>query len=80
VCGEISYSLAGVHPQCSVKQADALRIQQEKSVEKPPKPTSSAKSWQRACPACKSLQHVRKKVCTCGHKFAVRSRPPVDED
>gem|GEM_PF-1840903 len=30
VCGEPSYSAAGVHPQCSVKQADAERSQKLK--------------------------------------------------
>ena len=78
VCGEISYSLGGVHPQCSVRQADEKRmdrIKRNKSVEKKAKPVSAAKPWQRVCPKCKALQHVRKKVCTCGHEFGGGSRP-----
>lgn len=82
VCGEISYSLAGVHPQCSVRQADEKRMnrtKRENQVGKPAKPVSDVKPWQRVCPKCKALQHVRKKVCECGHAFAVRARPPVGD-
>jgi hypothetical protein len=25
--------------------------------------------WQRICPSCRAITHVRKKVCACGHKF-----------
>jgi hypothetical protein len=71
VCGEKSYSQAGVHPQCSVKQADEKRMEAVKRELKKPKPQKPAaekpKPWQRVCPRCKSLQHVRKRVCVCGY-------------
>ncbi|MCH8830416.1 MAG: hypothetical protein IID45_12645 [Planctomycetes bacterium] len=82
VCGEISYSLAGVHPQCAVRQADAKRlkrIKRDKPEGKKAKPATGVKPWQRICPKCKALQHVRKKVCVCGHTFAVRANPPAGE-
>ena len=84
VCGEISYSLGGVHPQCAVRQADEKRLKRLKR--KPagaakPKPFGGVRPWERLCPKCKTVQHVRKKVCTCGHKFPVRAGAPgVGED
>ena len=75
VCGEISYSVSGVHPQCSVEQADAKRMKRGAKDQKKPKPVSTAKPWQRICPKCKAVQHVRKKTCSCGHTFAVRAEP-----
>ena len=80
VCGEISYSVAGVHPQCAVRQADEnrmKRVKRDTSAGKTVKPASGVKSWQRVCPKCKALQHVRKKVCDCGHSFAVQARPSM---
>lgn len=82
VCGEISYSLGGVHPQCSVQQADAMRLEKLKRDKKSKaevKPAIGAKPWQRVCPKCKALQHVRKKVCGCGYTFTIRARPPTTE-
>lgn len=80
VCGETSYSVGGVHPQCAVRQADEKRlqkIQQAARAAKAAKPVAAARPWQRVCPKCKSVQHVRKKVCSCGHTFAVGVRPPT---
>jgi hypothetical protein len=80
VCGEISYSLGGVHPQCAARQADEKRmsrIKREAKAEELVKPSSGLKAWQRVCPKCKALQHVRKKVCGCGHTFATGTRPPA---
>lgn len=82
VCGEVSYSLGGVHPQCAVRQADEKRldrIKRTKAVAKKGKPVESAKPWQRVCPKCKALQHVRKKVCVCGHEFG-GPRPPSHQE
>lgn len=85
VCGKISYSHAGVHPQCSVRLADEKaksRIKREKlsaDVEKKAAAVVGIASWQKCCPKCKTLQHVRKIVCGCGHAFAVRPRPPTSE-
>ncbi|HSG68802.1 MAG TPA: hypothetical protein VLA12_00220 [Planctomycetaceae bacterium] len=79
VCGQISYSVSGVHPQCSVEQADAKRMKHGSKVLKKTKPVSIAKPWQRICPKCKAVQHVRKKICNCGHTFPVRAVPPNGE-
>ena len=80
VCGEISYSLAGVHPQCAVRQADEQRLRRLKrkpAERKKPGGRSGVRPWERLCPKCKSVQHVRKKVCVCGHTFPVRAHPPA---
>ena len=85
VCGEVSYSLAGVHPQCSVRRADEQRknrIKREKLLaeeEKTTMPATGIALWQRSCPICNALQHVRTMVCGCGHTFTVRARPPTCE-
>ncbi len=79
VCGEISYSLNGVHPQCSVRQADAKRMEQIKQTKETAQATpgvEAIKPWQKRCPGCRSVQHVRKKVCDCGHTFSDQPRPP----
>lgn len=34
VCGEPSYSRAGIHPQCAAVQADAKRVREAKRAEK----------------------------------------------
>jgi hypothetical protein len=73
VCGQISYSRAGIHPQCSVRQADEEhknRIKREKAL---------AEVEKTAIPASGIAQHVRKTVCGCGHTFTVRARPPTRE-
>jgi len=77
VCGKASYSVAGIHPQCSVKRADlerskVLKAKQEKA-EKEKKKTAKSKQttrWQKQCPKCKTSLHVRKKQCDCGHSFS----------
>jgi hypothetical protein len=82
VCGEISYSPAGVHPQCAVRQADAKRllaIKKNKRSKETSKPPAGVKPWQRSCPRCNAVQHVRKRVCGCGYTFAVVNRQPATE-
>jgi len=74
VCGEISYSLGGVHPQCAVRQADQKRmsrIKRQQATESTSKPPSSVKPWQKICPKCKAVLHVRKKVCDCGYQNVI---------
>jgi len=83
VCGEISYSAAGVHPQCSVRQADAKRLAKLKEQQKDQpkaKPVSDVKAWQKRCPKCRSIQHVRKKECDCGHTFGGGTRAATAGD
>jgi hypothetical protein len=74
VCGKRSYSAAGTHPQCALRQADAARKEQiaaEKAAEEkpPPKARRQQNSWKKKCPNCDAEVHVRKKICTCGHNF-----------
>jgi hypothetical protein len=82
VCGQISYSRAGIHPQCAARQEDEKRksrMKQEKpsaQAKKPAIPASGVPPWRKVCPKCNTLQHARKTVCRCGHTFAVRGRPP----
>ncbi len=79
VCGEISYSLTGVHPQCAVRQADLKRLERinrDKKSKRVLKPVSDVKAWQKRCPKCRVVQHVRKKACECGYVFSDRARPP----
>lgn len=87
VCGETSYSRAGIHPQCSVRQADEKRklsLKRDRladKTEKPGKASGELAAWQKTCPKCKSPQHVRKLVCGCGHRFATKvGRPSSDID
>ena len=85
VCGEVSYSRAGVHPQCLVRRADENRtdrIKREKLLAKEEKtatPVSGIALWQKSCPKCNAIHHGRKTVCGCGHTFTVRARPPTCE-
>jgi hypothetical protein len=85
VSSELSYSRDGVHPQCSVRQADEKRKNRIKretlllEVEKTPMPASGIAPWQKYCPKCNTLQHVRKTACGCGHTFTARARPPTRE-
>jgi hypothetical protein len=34
ICGEISYSLCGVHPQCAMEEADAPRMERIRTLRK----------------------------------------------
>jgi hypothetical protein len=77
VCGETSYSVAGIHPQCAVRRLDSERMKgirlrvaegQPKNVEL----STDMGPWMRACPACNEAQHARKNACECGHVFAIR--------
>jgi ribosomal protein S27AE len=73
VCGEVTYSAAGIHSQCAMKQADAKRMQQlkppSKSPEKKTVKGADVKPWQKICPKCQAIMHVRKKLCDCGYAF-----------
>ena len=73
VCGEVSYSAAGIHPQCAMHQADAEHLKRIKphvhASKRAAKPIEQQR-WQKVCPKCRALAHVRKKVCDCGHAFA----------
>lgn len=77
VCGSVSYSSSGVHPQCAMQQADAERMKRLKARPKAATKASAEESispWQKVCPRCKSVVHIRKKICTCGCKLGVTVR------
>ena len=72
VCGEVSYSKQGIHPQCAQAQADELQSEQLKAKRKSSISTSSTlfvNPWYKRCPRCGTHLHARKKHCDCGHTF-----------
>jgi hypothetical protein len=75
ICGKVSYSRDGIHPQCAIVQADAPREQQrmaKKKAEAKKKPVAKKLSptWnQKKCPKCDVQVSVRKKICDCGFNF-----------
>ncbi len=76
VCGQTSYSRAGIHPQCAVKQADDKRlelIKERSRTDSDKQPTPIGGPWQKICPKCKTSLHVRRKECDCGYDFAAKS-------
>uniref|UniRef100_A0A7C2JYF6 Uncharacterized protein n=1 Tax=Schlesneria paludicola TaxID=360056 RepID=A0A7C2JYF6_9PLAN len=68
VCGVVSYSREGIHPQCAMVAADSVlvsRINARKAAEpKPERPP--LRRFERICPACQAVQHVRRRSCECG--------------
>ena len=76
VCGKPSYSAGGIHPQCAVQLEDKQRVEKlkQESKRKSTKPGSAKSIWQKVCPKCRDIMHVRKKQCACGHKFEEQSR------
>jgi len=76
VCGTVSYSRQGIHPQCAEHQADAPRMERlsagkMEGERKGKKANSSPHSyWQKRCPQCQAQLHVRKMTCVCGFQFA----------
>lgn len=76
VCGEISYSAGGIHPQCSVRQADAdrmHRIKKAREIKSAKKPVTILSVWQKSCPQCQSTLHVWRTNCRCGFHFKVNA-------
>lgn len=76
VCGHASYSAAGIHPQCSMRAADlvqanrikTLNLAKAKSAEKSPG------KFEKQCPHCHRIHHIRKHECDCGHSFLFKSQ------
>lgn len=80
VCGQVSYSVAGIHPQCCVRQADAKRmekVQRTAKSRKPAKTGASLTPWQKRCPQCREIVHCRKSACRCGHNFVAAEAAAV---
>ena len=70
VCGEVSYSRAGIHPQCAVAQADAARKERLKAAKKFEKEKRAQESQRnKICPSCGAEVQARLKVCACGQAF-----------
>ena len=83
VCGETSYSLMGVHPQCAANQADVNRVNGTSHTEKSTDTETSdshQKAWHKPCPVCRKLNHVRKSVCECGHELVPPTTKSETED
>ena len=72
VCGEVTYSSSGIHPQCAMRQADEKRMRRVKRSSKSRQSavtTSDVKPWQKKCPKRRAVVHCRKSTCDCGHRF-----------
>jgi len=73
VCGITSYSASGVHPQCAMAAADQVltrRIKDRNNLG--PKPAvAELRQYEKRCPRCRAILHVRKRVCDCGHTWSV---------
>jgi hypothetical protein len=70
VCGKVSYSATGIHPQCAMNRAATaihlaakanLAAQEQKSHPKP--------IWSKRCPRCRRDLSARRAVCDCGYSF-----------
>ena len=76
VCDEISYSQAGIHPQCAQLRSQSARLQRVERIIPRPSPDAPPKGgpmgrWQKLCPRCSARVHVRQKACPCGHVFGL---------
>jgi len=84
VCGEVTYSRSGIHPQCAMKRRDEQRVARLKSKRKPAKKAAkqasalALKPWHKRCPKCRAQVHVRKSECDCGYSFTNRSRSDAE--
>ena len=84
VCGETSYSSAGIHPQCAVRRLDdermkRMRLRVARGQQEQFEPPCDMSPWKRVCPVCNELQRVRKPACNCGHVFTIRPGLPTRE-
>jgi hypothetical protein len=77
VCGQRSYSWAGIHPQCAMVLADAprklgLAAQRKAAAQTKAKIHNVTLAfWEKICPRCRARLPARKPVCVCGHRFTV---------
>lgn len=77
VCGQRSYSLGGIHPQCAMAQADAPRklqlIAKKKAdaLVKAQTGNATLALWEKLCPRCGARLPARKIACSCGHRFTM---------
>jgi len=75
VCGAVSYSRGGIHPQCAQQQADAPRMKRVRAAAKIAErkgkaaDSSTFSYWHKRCPQCQAQLHLRKMMCVCGYRF-----------
>jgi hypothetical protein len=77
VCGKVSYSAAGIHPQCAVSRADAkLRSLRPAKDAAPRKPGG----FNKRCSSCGRSVAARRMVCDCGRTFPNSQLPPRESN
>jgi hypothetical protein len=71
ICGNATYSVGGIHPQCAIEQADTPRLVKLRAtrVVDPKTKKAARQSWKKRCPKCNTVLHVRREACECGHAF-----------
>lgn len=81
VCGHVSYSPAGIHPQCAVEAADQKQLLRLKAKKLKESKTEAAKlaRHEKQCPRCQTIHHIRKQVCDCGYSFQFKNGNLRDE-
>jgi len=76
VCGQVSYSFEGIHPQCAARQSDTQRVTQSKAALAAAPTAAATKAdlnpWHTTCPKCHAVVHIRRKVCECGQALIER--------
>jgi hypothetical protein len=76
VCGAVSYSREGIHPQCAERRADAPRMERvkaDKQADDRKKELTNSPDvshWQKRCPQCRTRLHRRIITCACGYQFS----------
>jgi hypothetical protein len=72
ICQKVSYSHAGVHPQCAMLAADeALTRHIKDAMARQIVPPRALRVYEKRCPRCHKIQHIRKLVCDCGCRLHV---------
>lgn len=75
ICGKPSYSRDGIHPQCSLDRADAVRfdkIREQRKLDAKVEKPKTKRHLSKTCPDCGANMHVRVNACSCGHEFVKR--------
>ena len=75
VCGVVSYSREGIHPQCARREADVPRMERVKAGKKADERKKKSAIFSglslchKRCPRCQEQLHIRKMTCGCGYRF-----------
>lgn len=73
VCGKVTYSRGGIHPQCASERQDKIVTAARQATQD--KSSGSAtlaqprKQWTKPCPRCKRQLPARRAACECGFSF-----------